>query len=673
MPDTAPSRSAFSPGDGSGSIDARQSTLSWPAALALPGFEADALPFAARTTLALLLAYAVAFFAQVQPASTAGVCVGVLATPSAGMAVSKALYRVGGTALGCIVALCLLSAFPQDRTMLLLGYVAWLALCSCAAALLRDFRSYGAALSGITVAIIAISLIDSPDDAFVGALDRTAAIGIGIAATFAVNLVFGGNLALGKLVADLRTQAAAIAAIGLDALENRPLPDSASLARMGAGLTALRTDATYAAVEQPDGRLRGRAARFTLAALLGCLDASRGLALAPRTGASQAVLQYLFDVAEEVRAPSKTAPAPMPAAPRPTTPQEALLVDRAAEILGRHREAAAGLRALSEGTGRMPAADLRVSYDVVAALLNGARAAIAVSLGACFCVLAGWPGATLLLIQQSALLALLGTAPAPLMNVTAFALPLAPMILATGVVNFLVLPSASGFIPFALVVGPLAFATALVVRSKKIASSGPGALIYLTLLLSPANQETFDLSGFLNTATELVLIVLFTFLAFLVVLPVSPRRRLYRAAVAVDKGLDRARTGRDQRLSETAIRFQLYDRLSRAVQSLGGPRPSQSAFLADVSRLGQAQLALHRTHAALGAAGRAEPCLADAARQARLCLASLEPGPLQEAAVGLLGRSGSVAVQRAAAGMAELALLGSLRPSLARFERLLTH
>ena len=638
----------------------------------LPGFETDALPFAARTTLALLLAYGIAFVAQVQPASTAGVCVGILAQPSTGMAISKAIYRISGTALGCLVAVCLLSAFPQDRTMLLAGYIAWMAVCAFAAALLRDFRSYGAALSGITVAIIAVSSIDTPGDAFVLALDRSAAIGIGIVATLAVNLVFGGNLALSKLTGGLSTQAATIAAIGLDALENRPLPSPASLDGTGAGLTALRTDATYAAVEQPDGRLRGRAARFTLAALLGGLDASRGLALAPRTDARPDVLLYLHAVTEALRASSATVPpAPMPAPPTPATPQEALIVERAAEILIRRQDAIAGLRVLAEGTGRMPATDLRLSYDVVAALFSGARTAIAVGLGACFCVLAGWPGATLLLIQQSALLALLGTAPDPVVNAKAFALSLAPMILATGLVNFYVLPSANGFVPFAVALGPLAFATALVVRSKKLASSGPGALIYLTLLLSPANQETFDVAGFLNTAAELVLVVLFTFLAFLIVLPVSPKRRLYRAAVGVTKGFDLARTGSDQQLSENAVRFQLYDRLSRAVQSLGASRPSRNAFLGDVSHLGEAQLALHKTYAALSQASCEEPSLADAVSQARICLRGLEPGPLQETAARLLDRSGSVAVRRAVAGMAELALLGGVRPPLTRFRLLL--
>ena len=43
--------------------------------LALPGFMPDAVGFAARTTLALLLAYGVGFWMQLESASSAGVCV----------------------------------------------------------------------------------------------------------------------------------------------------------------------------------------------------------------------------------------------------------------------------------------------------------------------------------------------------------------------------------------------------------------------------------------------------------------------------------------------------------------------------------------------------------------------------------------------------------------------
>ena len=646
-------------------MGAQQSAaISWPAALALPGFEPDALPFAARTTVALLLAYAVAFAAQVQPASTAGICVGILAQPSVGMATSKALYRVAGTLIGCFVAVCLLAAFPQDRTMLLMGYVAWLAICAGTATLLRDFRSYGAVLSGITVAVIAVGAIDTPASGFINALDRSAAIGIGIGATLIVNLLLGGNQALGNLINDLGGQTASILSIVTDVLEGRPLPDALSLTKTAADLVALRTSATYAALEQPNGSLRDQAARFTLMSLLGCLNASRGLALASRSDASPAVAAYLRDVAAAARTGTG-----IPSAPMPFTPDEALLLDRAAELLAGLQGAAAGLRALTDGKGWMPRTDLRLSYDVPAAFTSATRAAVAISLGACFCVLAGWSGATLLLIQQSAFVGLFGALPTPVAAASGLPLALVPAALAVGLVNYFLLPSASGFVPFALAVGPLMFGTAVLVRSKKLARYAPSALVYVTLLLSPANPEVFDLGIFLNNVLALALVVLFTLFAFLIVLPVSPRRRLYRIAISINRDFTLAQAGRSP--GGAAALFLLYDRLSRAMLWIGPPKPTRTALLRHMSCLGQAKLALLRTHAALKAIRSSEPLLADAATAARDSLADLDPGRLSRAAADLLGRSGSPAVRQAVAGMAELALLAGLRPPLARYRQLL--
>ncbi len=652
-------------------MTARPAVTSWPAALALPGFAPDALPFAARTAAAMLLAYAVAFTAQVQPASTAGVCVAIVAQASTGMSLSKAAYRLAGTVVGCMVALCLLAAFPQDRTILLMAYIVWVSLCAGAATLLRDFRSYGAALSGYTVAIIALGVIDAPDTALISALDRTAAITIGIGATLVVNLLFGGTAALGGLVAGLRAQADAAAALAQDALEGRPLPGTLALTRTAAGVAALQTDANYAATEHPDGRRLRQAARFTLAALLGSLGASRALALASGADASPAVRAHLRDVAAAVRAGTEP-----PAAPAPATPEEALLLDRAAALLDRQRDAAAGLRALTDGVGWMPAVDLRLHHDAVAAFISTARTAVAVSLSACFCVFAGWPGATLLLIQQSAFVGLLGASPTPLTGVLGFALPLAPAALVVGLVNFLVLPSADGFAAFALAVGPLVFATALLARSATLAPFAPAALLYVVLLLSPANQPSFDLGNFLNTVLQVTLAVLFTFLAFFLVLPVSPKRRLYRVASAINEDFTRARAGRRDGprdgLGEAAAQSLLYDRLSRALVWIGPSRPSREALLDHMSRVGEAQLALRRTRAALDALAAAEPAARGAALAAQDGLASLDPAELRRAAADLLGASGSAAARRAAAFLAELALLLGLRPRILRYHHLMT-
>ena len=124
----------------------------------------------------MLLAYLVAFAIQLDTASSAGLCVAIVAQPTPGMAMSKAVYRALGTILGGIVALIMTGLFPQDRTMLLVGFTLWLGGCTFVAALLRDFRSYGAVLCGYTVGIIAVAEIDAPDTVFLATLNRVAAI-----------------------------------------------------------------------------------------------------------------------------------------------------------------------------------------------------------------------------------------------------------------------------------------------------------------------------------------------------------------------------------------------------------------------------------------------------------------------------------------------------------------
>ncbi len=186
--------------------------------LILPGFYPDAVGFAVRTTAALMIAYFIAFWAQLDSASTVGVCVAIVAQPQPGMALSKALYRIAGTLLGGVVAVVFTSLFPQDRTMLLAAFTLWLGLCTAAAALLRDFRSYGAVLCGYTIGLISVAGIDAPDGVFIAALDRVAAILLGVMAVALVNGVFARKVSYEMLVADLQTQLDTTLALALDAL-----------------------------------------------------------------------------------------------------------------------------------------------------------------------------------------------------------------------------------------------------------------------------------------------------------------------------------------------------------------------------------------------------------------------------------------------------------------------
>ena len=201
-------------------------SLSAPAGLfPLPGnFEPDAVPFAARTTLALLLGYGVSFAIQLDSASSAGLCVAIVAQALPGMALSKAAWRTAGTLIGGVAGVGLVAAFGQDRTMLLGGFTLWLGACAFVASALRDFRSYGAVLSGYTVGIIAIGNIDTPGGAFLSALNRVAAILIGVGSVAVVNTLLAPPLAYRHVLQHLDAWKAKVLAFAEDAGRAGPCP-----------------------------------------------------------------------------------------------------------------------------------------------------------------------------------------------------------------------------------------------------------------------------------------------------------------------------------------------------------------------------------------------------------------------------------------------------------------
>ena len=589
--------------------------------LPLPGFPPDAVPFAMRTTVALLLAYLVAFALQLDTASSAGVCVAIVAQPSPGMALSKAFWRAAGTLLGGVAALAMIAAFPQDRTMLLLGFALWLGACTFVAASLRDFRSYGAVLAGYTVGIIAVNGIDAPGGAWSSALDRVAAILIGIAAVAVVNLVLARPAAFEALLRALEGHLAAVTALAVATLEGKAAPGEWASVSMGTPILELQTQATYAASELPGGRARRDGAMAAIAGLLGMLSACRALAAAP---ADPATAPWLTGAAASLQGRPAAADPPPPA-----TPVTAFAAERTQALLAQHAAACEGLRVLREG-GRM-AEHVRMSrhHDVIGALMSAIRTIVAVGVGCVFCVVAGWPGSTLLLVQEAAFVALLGMTPNPSAAGEAMGIALVPAAVSAGVVGFSLLPLTSGFVPFALVVAPFAFALALAGRYPGLQRFSSGFLLYFTLLLAPSNQESFDLSEFLNIVLIQCLAVAFMVLSFRLVLPVSRQRRLLRIADAVVTDLQATlRRGRTGDAARTNLRE--YDRMAQAEVWSGRPTPARRAVLQRLGALIDLDLELRRAWAGLS------PRLpAPLQRVARTALLSADPAQLQQAAEAL--------------------------------------
>ena len=640
--------------------------------LLLPGFRPGAVGFATRTTGALLLAYLVAFAVQVDGPSTAGVCVAIVAQPSPGMAMSKAASRLLGTLLGGCIGLALLAAFPQDRVVLLAGYAVWLGVCTLGATLLRDFRSYGAALSGYTAGIIAIGAIDTPDSALLTTLNRVAAMAIGIAAVFVVNNLFAGTDAVDSLEAELRERTDAITSAAVAALEGGRAGDDLPTLHVASGAAALHTQSTYAVRELPDGRVRSNAARTVIASLLAMVSPARDLGreLGPDTPA--AVRKHLDAVVAAIRTPT----APQPVAPWPTRPGDALILQCADELLMQTRRARIAHDVLVEGKGDLPAVRLRASHDVPGALLAACRSMFAVGLGSLVCIYSGWSGATLVLIMQSAFTALLAQAPNPRAASLSFVVPLLPMALLIGVIEFILLPNASGFVPFAAAVAPVSLAAALLTRVPRLASVAPVAFLYVPLFLAPSNAQTYNLVIYCNTVMQVAVAVLLTVLSFDLVLRVSPSRRFYRVAAELAADLRRTLRRSDRLFDEAPAQSVLFDRMMRAMTWMGRETPARVRLLHEIYGIGELDLAIRRARSGLAQLQAINPRLVGAASPAGQALESGDSDALLRAGQAMLDHPSAAAsagaVRQTVSAMASAAQLLGENHSARRLYRRLT-
>ena len=248
----------------------------------IAGFPLSAWAFALRIWAAMMVGLYAAFWLQLDSASTAAVTVGVLALQTRGQAYQKAAYRVLATIIGVVASFVIAGLFPQTRELFMVGFAGWLGLCVYVGGLLDGNRAYSAVLSGYTVALVAVTEIDSPQNIFLAGVNRGAAIVVGIAALALVSDVFAApNVHTGlsgKLTAaHRRVHVFALAILGGGCAD--PIR-SANLLRE---ITALHPDITSLASESSGGWARGAAARSAAVALVAVVSVAGALASLPAT------------------------------------------------------------------------------------------------------------------------------------------------------------------------------------------------------------------------------------------------------------------------------------------------------------------------------------------------------------------------------------------------------
>jgi uncharacterized membrane protein YccC len=136
--------------------------------------------FVAKATFAVLLTGWLAMRFSLEQPGTAMMTVAIVIHPQSGMVVAKSFYRTLGTLVGCAAAFVIVGLFPQQRVPFLLSMALWIGLCAGGASLHRNFRSYGFVLAGYTAAIVALPVVNHPQNVFDSAVMRVSEVMLGI-------------------------------------------------------------------------------------------------------------------------------------------------------------------------------------------------------------------------------------------------------------------------------------------------------------------------------------------------------------------------------------------------------------------------------------------------------------------------------------------------------------
>lgn len=585
--------------------------------------------FAAKTTASGLIALLIAFTFNLDQPQWALLTVFIVSQPQSGLVLAKSFYRIIGTLIGAAVALLLVALFAQERVMFLGALALWIGVCTFGSQYVRNFVAYSFVLSGYTAAIVGIPAALEANNAFYIASARVTEICLGIIAAAAVNrIVFPSSLA-----ATLWQSVAAGRRALIDYLAE--LADAGRTAKSAAPLVsraiAIENQRAAAIFEEREVRDRSSSFRLLNLALL------RAVAVAQSLGEHLAYLRHADRPVEASISDAVSGASQLlklwqagainasglgqklrEAEARGSLARRLFPVSSSDDVAPRWPAEIAPLRELFTAlTGYAEAYETCVSgktpvphhiafsaaNDPIAALWTGLRAAVAVVLVGWFWILSGWPhGSTAVILAAVATARLATMGHAALLAIAAtmiFALATIPAFVIVDVL----LPLASGFPMFALIVGPFLFYCAFL-----MAQSNPKTKLlgYLSALLFASvgqfqNRMVYDSVGLLNTSIAAVFAVGVTLVLWTVIAPetaAAARRRFLRVA---RHAVSRV-TARRHPIGVAEFETRIAEGLDQLQGHLRADQPADIAALQAAVRLLGAGQALRREEPEGGAA-----------------------------------------------------------------------
>jgi uncharacterized membrane protein YccC len=518
-----------------------------------------ALVFGLRFWTAVCLALYIAFWLQLDDAFWAGTSAAIVCQPNLGASLRKGWFRMVGTAIGATVIVILTGCFPQQREGFLVGLALWCAACGLFATLLRNFAGYGAALAGITAAIIASDELGAvggaSGDVFILAVTRASEICIGIvcAGVVLAGTDFGGTrqrlaLQLAALSAEIvEGLVGSLALVGPEQSTTRParrelvrrvseLDPIIDQALGESSELRLHSPTLQAAMEGLVAALAGwRTVAFHLELSRG--DRARREAntvfenVAPelRSRPEQAqATNWMIDPSSERRACAATVRrlTSLPA----DTPSLRLLADNTAEALIGIRCALKGLVLIVEPdrTVRESRSRWLGVADWLPALVNVVRILVVVVAVELFWIATAWPNGA----QTVAFAAIAVIVFSPRAD-QAYTITMGIMIGAiiaaalAAIVKFAILPEVETFAGFSVALG-LVLVPAGALMYWRQAPIFIALTVYLVPLIGPENQMNYDTQQFYNQALAIISGIGVAAVSFRLLPPLPPELRTRR-------------------------------------------------------------------------------------------------------------------------------------------------
>ena len=545
------------------------------------GLPASSWAFAVRIWLAIVVALYAGFWLELEAPSSAAITVAILALPTRGQVMEKAVFRLIATIVGVTASIAIVGLFTQLSDLLLGVFAVWIGICVYAVGLLDGSRAYAAALSGYTVGIIAIQQIDNPQHVFESGMARGAAITIGVLAVTVVNDLLAAPDHHPHLAVQLRALHRRVADYAQRALRGEIMP-----VMMAAGLlrdiVALRPEVASLAMELNNGPARSAAARSAMVGLVAELFAARALQTLPVA----APLPLRDEIISELDANSPSvSDASLAKDPGKEAPDltAACLSRLIGDLLRMDRDVRRSLDAL--GAGRRPPREWRAplyrSHRIAAE--TGIKAAVYFVLVAAVFAIGGWPATEAALSFVVIIIGLGATTP-DLRAFTTIAVVAAPIAsLITGFLEFVVLDGVTEFPLLAIGLAPFMIGAALLMTLPNRILSGLGRLnlVFILALLAPSNPQSYNPQTFLFSVLFLLLATGLLFTAEYLIPPVSNDRRQQWLLASARRDLAQLPSHQQQQVMPEEAMFRDASRIAQMLAA-GGDAPRHRAAMEEV-------------------------------------------------------------------------------------------